>query len=200
MNNKKIGLLFLDAEFTGLPHATRPPDMWEVGWLLDIDGQIIDQQNFYLRHDNDRITSWVLKNTLYKKIFLSDNNNQEYTLMHLSKVSDILIDVLSKYTEESDIYAVGSQIHADLEHLFWENQDLRKYIHWRNIDIAQMFFGYTLAKGDTEIKSPVNVPKMLKYFNLKTSGKRHTVNTDNADLRNIYYKMLGENNVNRTTS
>lgn len=186
-SQKKTALLFLDMEFTGFEN--NPNDPWEIGWLLDVDGTIVAQQNHYISH-RGVASAWVLKNTMYNKIFTP---NTTYTIENRQTCYELLLkDLQAIDLSVYDIYIVGAAVEGDFRVLKERAKefDIEFPIHWRSIDLSSAFYGYMFAKGHV-LQSPLNVNKMMKILGLKSDGKKHTTNTDNEDLRNVYYALKG---------
>jgi len=183
---KKTALLFLDMEFTNIHDEHN--GAWEIGYILDVDGTIIAQENCYLRHSGNP-SDWVLKNTLYKKVFkdgMSATTSMNEVLLQLQ-------ETLSKINlEEYDIVVIGASVEGDFKYLTEQTKrhNIILPLHWRVLDVSNIFLGYMWAKGE-QLNAPIAVIKMLRILGLKSTGKRHTVNTDNEDLRNIYYVLKG---------
>jgi hypothetical protein len=84
----------------------------------------------------------------------------------------------------------GAAIEGDLRYLLEEAKTLGfdLGLHWRAIDLSNVFLGYVWAQGHP-LAAPMAVVKMLDYFGVQSHGKRHTVDVDNEDLRRLYYLM-----------
>jgi len=193
MTNKKQALLFLDMEFTGFEN--HPNQAWEIGWILDVDGQIVSQQSYYLYHTTEA-SDWVRKNTLYNKIFDKSIKAKMYQEINncipvsmKTALSELLLD-LSTHKMQYDVYVIGAAIEGDHRYLLnaAKEHGFDLGLHWRAIDLSNVFLGYMWAQGKP-LAAPLAVVKMMRELGLESIGKRHTVDVDNEDLRRVYYAM-----------
>jgi hypothetical protein len=183
----KVAPLFLDLEFTDLDPDDN--EIWEIGWILDVEGQTVSCQNWTVEH-TAQASQWVLRNSSYTERILKPRA-AGIRLPELSEALEALDEDIKAIGVDYSVYIVGACPIYDMEYL---RRAYKKYgrkflFHWRPIAIESVFLGYQNAKG-IKTDAPIATAKMMKTFGFTESTDKHSTQGDNEEVRRLYYELF----------
>ena len=190
IGTKRRKILWIDCETTGLDPVAN--DIWQLAYLIDINGKIEETADLKIRPYN--IQNYSLKALEMARIKPEDLEALDYNIVDATfDVKETWGKYIDKYDKEDKFVVAGYNVKFDREFLYemfkkaGDKYGLGSWCFWPALDVsswvAQHIYKFKLRLPNYKLKT------VCKYYNIELEA--HDALSDITATRELYYLLEG---------